>query len=402
MTQDVIQHITAHIDYLELGDRLVIAAKKQALSFVIYRLPNSDRYNFIACQKSKTGTPSFESENSGFLISPFDNPQLSKTELLADDIRIQFGPNQHTQVSHLGKLPNQLLEAFFDSLKHPIEHNGKKGNTNQKLATDSSQEDFESLVQLAINDTLKNNHLKKVVLSRKKEIALSSPTSMSGLLKAIEGKHTNSMFSFVCTPKHGTWVGLTPETLVHIDEHNIFKTVALAGTQANLVDDPKEASWKQKEIEEQALVSRYIINCFKVIRLREFEEDGPKTAIAGNLLHLKSDFIVDINEVNFHELGTVMLELLHPTSAVCGMPKEPATAFIKAHEKHERSLYSGFLGPINIDNDSHIFVNLRCAQLHESSATLYAGAGITSDSNPQKEWIETEMKCETIRQILQD
>lgn len=402
MTQQVLQNITANISYLELADRLVYAADKQGLSYVIYRLPNCENYVFITCKKIKEGTPSFESENSGFVLSPFDNPGLKKTNLLSDDFRVQFGPNSDTQIFDHGKLPNDIKETFLNDLSEKPKKPASSAKNTFGSTENSPQKDFEELVQLAVNDALKNKHLKKVVLSRKKQISLSDTPTISHLLKSIQGKHLNSMFSYISTPQYGTWVGLTPETLVHIDKNNLFRTVALAGTQANLVDDPKEASWRQKEIEEQALVSRYIINCFKVIRLREFEEDGPKTAIAGNLLHLKSDFIVNINDVNFPELGTVMLELLHPTSAVCGMPKEPAKAFIKTHEKHDRSLYSGFLGPINIDNDSHIFVNLRCAQIHKNSATLYAGAGITSDSDPQKEWIETEMKCETIRQILQD
>ena len=66
-----------------------------------------------------------------------------------------------------------------------------------------------------------------------------------------------------------------------IDQGMKFKTIALAGTKtfqegANL----KNIAWTQKDIEEQALVCRYIINCFKKIRLREYEEHGPRTVVA--------------------------------------------------------------------------------------------------------------------------
>ena len=33
-------------------------------------------------------------------------------------------------------------------------------------------------------------------------------------------------------------------------------------------------------------------------------------------------------------------------------------------------------------------------------ATYYAGCGITEDSDPEKEWEETEMKCQTLQRIL--
>ena len=123
---------------------------------------------------------------------------------------------------------------------------------------------------------------------------------------------------------------------------------------------------------EQAMVSRYIINCFKKIRLREFDEKGPKTAKAGNLLHLKTLFEVNMEETNFPELPTVMLDLLHPTSAVAGMPKEEALNFLKENEKLERAFYSGYLGPVNIGGSTHVFVNLRCMELFEDYVRLYA------------------------------
>jgi isochorismate synthase len=159
--------------------------------------------------------------------------------------------------------------------------------------------------------------------------------------------------------------------------------------------------WTQKEIEEQALVSRYIINCFKAIRLREFEEDGPRTVHAGNLIHLKTSFSVNLEEVDFPNLGTVMLNLLHPTSAVCGMPKERVLHFINENEKLDRKFYSGFLGPVNIENETRIFVNIRCAEFLKDKVITYSGAGITQESDPEKEFEETELKMKAIGRILE-
>ncbi len=162
-----------------------------------------------------------------------------------------------------------------------------------------------------------------------------------------------------------------------------------------------DALWSQKEIEEQALVSRYIIGCFKKIRLREYLEEGPKTAQAGNLMHLCTQYTVDTKAVNFPQLGTVMLRLLHPTSAVCGMPRPEALDFIQTHEQHDRGFYAGFVGPVNIDMASQLFVHIRCLSLEGQTATLYAGAGLTEDSDPKKEWLETEMKCQTLLRGMQ-
>jgi isochorismate synthase len=96
-----------------------------------------------------------------------------------------------------------------------------------------------------------------------------------------------------------------------------------------------------------------------------------------------------------------MLKLLHPTSAVCGMPLESAREFLRANEGYDRQFYTGYLGPVNVKGESHLFVNLRCMQLFSKKAILYAGAGVTIDSDAEKEWEETEMKLDTLLSAIQ-
>ena len=214
--------------------------------------------------------------------------------------------------------------------------------------------------------------------------------------------YPNSFINFFHIPHVGTWIGASPEVLIET-KGDYFYTMSLAGTQPAKGDNPlKSTAWTQKEIEEQALVSRYIVDCFKKIRLREYEEHGPKTVLAGNLLHLRSDFKVDMKATNFPQLGSVMVDLLHPTSAVCGMPRKEAHDFLQENEKFDRSFFAGFLGPVNIESETSIYVNLRTAQLSENKAILYAGAGVTEDSDPIKEWEETELKCEIIGKFIQN
>ena len=151
------------------------------------------------------------------------------------------------------------------------------------------------------------------------------------------------------------------------------------------------------------MVARYIVNCFKQLRLREYDERGPRVAAAGNLLHLRTDFAVQLNQVPFPNLGTDMLRLLHPTPAVAGMPKQPALEFLRRHEGYDRAYYAGFLGPVNLPEtgSSRLFVNLRCLQLRPNEAILYAGTGLTADSDPTREWQETELKLQTIGAVLE-
>ncbi|MDQ4141281.1 MAG: chorismate-binding protein, partial [Bacteroidota bacterium] len=245
--------------------------------------------------------------------------------------------------------------------------------------------------------------MEKVVLSRVRSTELSPGFDVMETFICLQKAYPNAFTSLVSIPDTGTWMGASPEILVQVSKNKIFKTVALAGTQALTPDsNPAKAMWQQKEIEEQSMVERYVLNCFKSIRLREYNEIGPRTVVAGNLMHLRTDFTVDMSQTTFPALGTQMLQLLHPTSAVCGMPKEPATSFILQKEGYDRAYFSGFLGPVNINGESNIYVNLRCTQLLEQVALTYAGAGITAESEPDKEWLETRLKMDTMRQVFRN
>ncbi|MEP1257470.1 chorismate-binding protein, partial [Algoriphagus sp.] len=279
----------------------------------------------------------------------------------------------------------------------------KQTFTNKAKASKLSEdkEHFTKLVRKGIR-AIQANHLGKVVPARTKTIPIPSNFNLGNTVVSLMNSYPNAFINFFHLPKVGTWIGASPETLIET-KGDIFTTMSLAGTQKASGDNPlKSVAWTQKEIEEQALVSRYIVSCFKKIRLREYEEHGPKTVLAGNLLHLRSDFKINMRETGFPDLGSLMLSLLHPTSAVCGMPRREAHDFLQEFEGFDRSFYAGFIGPVNIQGSTSIYVNLRTASLHANEATLYAGAGVTEDSDPEKEWEETELKCQIIGKFIQN
>lgn len=270
-------------------------------------------------------------------------------------------------------------------------------NTSKKI-------EFLNWVAEAIQ-AIKRGPLQKVVLSRIDEQELPVGFSVMSALEELASAYPSAFVCAVYIPAlHSVWMCATPEILVEHKE-GIFRTISLAGTQSGVDADgfalsPSQARWSQKEIEEQAFVSRYIIDCFKKIRLREYTEIGPKTISTGNLLHLKTEYLVDTQAMDFPQLPGLMLGLLHPTSAVCGTPKQEAIDFISTTESHDRSMYSGYLGPVNLRNATHLFVNLRTVKITGNKATFFAGCGITEDSDPEKEWQETQMKCQTLQRIL--
>jgi hypothetical protein len=95
-----------------------------------------------------------------------------------------------------------------------------------------------------------------------------------------------------------------------------------------------------------------------------------------------------------------LINALHPTSAVCGMPLEAARNFILENEKYNRKYYAGFLGEYKMQEQTNLFVNLRCCEIESQNTILYVGCGITKDSQADKEFLETENKALTIWDIL--
>jgi len=344
-----------------------------------------------------------EDMKTGFLVSPFESNSHKGSILLEPDILAKCILTDNPSPLFYWEKGSTLAETLARQEGSDIEKNRLSNvcnPTNTKKIADSTQIAFEGIVRKAI-DTIREGKFQKVVVSRRKFDEYKQQPDIFKLFERLCKAYPNAFVAIVYTPEYGLWVGASPEILISTDANGIFHTVALAGTQPKaLYPDITQATWKQKEIEEQALVSRYIINCFKKIRLREYEEIGPRTIEAGHLIHLRTDFLVDTIAVNFPQLGSVMLELLHPTSAVCGMPKQEALDFIRQHELHNRSLYSGYWGVVNWESETKLFVNLRCAELLSEGAYLYAGAGITHDSVPEKEWLETEFKMKVIGERL--
>ena len=128
------------------------------------------------------------------------------------------------------------------------------------------------------------------------------------------------------------------------------------------------------------------------------KEKGPYSARAGELAHLKSDFRFTLPDNQ--KLGD-LINLLHPTPAVCGLPKEDAYQFILQHEGYDRSYYSGFIGWISPSGHTDLYVNLRCMNIHADTYTLFAGGGLLASSKLEEEWNETEDKMNTMRNILE-
>ena len=396
------QTISNDIQVISMSSLFKIVREK-GFACAFYRLPGKENSDIIIDVEGSHPIKQVKLEQceEGFIFHPFSRDS-HEIKFLKNDIHFTSDSSDNTLKIMNSVLSTDEIWEYLDAsvVNEKVLNHSERAHLNLDKNESDEKSNFIEYINNAI-DSIKEGKFQKVVTARKKTIHLKNDFDPVGLFKNLCNAYKNSFVYLTYIPEVGIWCGATPELLIEKSRGHIFKTIALAATQEKIPEiELSDVSWTQKDIEEQAMVSRYIINCFKKIRLREFEEIGPRSHHIGNLIHLKTDFIVDMNQVEYPELCSTMLELLHPTSAVCGMPKDDALGFILDHEGFEREYFTGYLGPVNIYDESHLFVNLRCMKLTNSHADLFAGAGILSNSNPEKEWHETEIKMDTILNVL--
>lgn len=378
----------------------------------LWRLPHTNEIKLLISIRDgvRKCLPELEKMSPGFVMSTFYWESDQDVLFLEGDIILTFSEDNHiTGVDNkLGEEHPEVKRLVELAAAASVPEIPARSSTATMLPIGNQAEArarFERTVELAIA-AIRRNEFKKVVLSRTKDLAYTDAFQPAQAFQRLVKAYPHAFVSLVNLPEENElWLGASPELLVEQLSDGTFTTMSLAGTQsardaAGALIPKYDIRWGEKEIEEQALVSRYIIECFKKIRLREYLETGPKTVLAGNLYHLRTVFEVDTVALHFPELASVMLKLLHPTSAICGVPKAPSLAFINDVEGYNRSFYSGFLGPAQVGGDTNLFVNLRTVRFKDGKATFFAGAGITEDSVPEHEWFETELKCDTLLKVI--
>ena len=337
------------------------------LPFVCYCKPNSD--TIIALLQNNDDLFELENDKSGFAFVSFDN-----------------------QKRYL--IPENKSNIIFETVSNFdfIFDNRFKSESNLK-----DKIDFEYLVKTGV-ESIQNGSFGKVVLSRKETIEVDL-FDFELVFKKMLQKYPTAFKYCLFHPKIGFWIGATPEQFLKVDDA-VLKTVSLAGTQ--LYNENENVVWENKEVDEQQIVTDFIVNNLKTVS-DNITFSSPYNYKAGSLVHIKTDIQAVVNDEN---AISDIINVLHPTPAVCGFPKDKAKQFILENEGYKREFYAGFLGEWNKDflsykeNQFDLFVNLRCMEIEAKKVNLYIGCGITKDSNPENEFFETVNKSQTMKTIL--
>lgn len=315
---------------------------------------------------------------------PFDE-KLYSTDEKSDKKTVSFHSFDQSETIIFKGNSIEINDADFNN----------KSFTTSSLLNDEThysaetKEEYLKKLQEVI-EIIKENQLPKLVLSRRKIFKDFNEINLKESFKNLCENYPNA-FRYIFIDGENAWMGAFSEVLGKFNKTtHEFETMSIAGTI------PVSEDWTEKEIEEQKPVSSYIRNVLEKFNTSNtIEESETYDHISGNIKHLKTDFKLTINP---EDLDTIISEL-HPTPAVCGIPKDFCKEKILQVEKFPRELYAGF---IRIETEDFIqyFVNLRCARLYKNTVHLFVGGGITTQSNPEKEWVETELKSEAVLKNL--
>lgn len=299
-------------------------------------------------------------------------------------------------------------EASIDELVSSAREHQTANKTDRDLEVSwPGIEQYRQAVGKAIEALDGSTPLQKVVLARSGVATGSRPLSPTSTLESLN-RHYGGARHFAVAPSGlagGVFVGASPERLIESSGRQV-RTMALAGTREREVGrDPQtiadELMSSSKDRSEHGYVTRMIRESLENLGAQVDVADTPTPMVLANVIHLETPIRARFEGSKPPNLGR-LVEALHPTPAVCGTPTEDARNFIRAYEGLERGLYTGVLGWQTADGGGDTTVALRCGLLEGRRARIYAGGGVTAESDIDEEFDETSAKFDPMLQALRD
>lgn len=243
--------------------------------------------------------------------------------------------------------------------------------------------------------------MEKVVLSR--SLSIDVRIDLAGLLQRLAARNRRG-YTFAIeladdAAARRTLIGASPELLLSRQGRELVSH-PLAGSIPRS-DDPAEDRRRaegllqsSKDLYEHALVVNAVAETLHPFTRQLWVPPKPSLLSTPTMWHLGTEIRAELADPGVSSLDMALA--LHPTPAVCGHPAQQARDFIGQVEGFERGYFAGLVGWCDASGDGEWAVTLRCAEVGENDATLYAGAGIVDGSVAEDELLETSGKLRTM------
>lgn len=239
--------------------------------------------------------------------------------------------------------------------------------------------------------------LTKVVIAQALTVDLAETIDVPALLERLRRQYPNCYrFSF----QHddgGTFFGAPPERLV-AKRDGAIETEALAGSVPRGDTPAADDEYVAAMLDDEKIAHEHelVVDAIRT-QLEPFVSDltvAERTVRRlATIQHLRTSIQAQLNG-DRHVLELV--EALHPTPAVGGVPPALAWETIRSRECFDRGWYAAPIGWFDADGDGEFAVGIRSGVATDDQVTLFAGNGLVADSDPADEWDEVQLKFRPI------
>ena len=307
------------------------------------------------------------------------------------------------QTTDSAELQVQQIEEDLSKLQNAIKQNSsishEQSTKHFSIHVNRPALEWTNMVA-AVVEKIRMGTFEKVVLARDIQLVLDDPTETFDIASTLQRlrEHYPGAYVFAIQRGERFFIGATPERLVLAQDGQIH-TMALAGTVRRgetEIEDTRlgtELLQSEKNINEHVIVVTMVQEGLKKHCTNVYVSSTPRLLKLKNVQHLQTPITGDL--IPGRCILDVMSEL-HPTPAVGGFPREAALEEIGNTEQLDRGWYAGPLGWIGASGHGEFAVALRSGLVDGTKATLFAGCGIVSSSDPQIEYEESWLKFQVM------
>jgi menaquinone-specific isochorismate synthase len=313
-----------------------------------------------------------------YMLSIIEGQAYLTTNILCD---------QHDDTSLVEKVS---LER--ENLLSSVKHSPLYGESQLEKTEEIQPEAWKRTVDEIVKD-LKDGSLKKVVLARELRLYFNGPVQVEKVLEHLIREQSES-FIFAFESEGDCFVGASPERLLKKSGNDVF-TTCLAGSikRGITIDEDKvleqDILSDQKNLIEHQYVVDMITEAMSEVCTEIILPDHPQLMKMRDIQHLYTP-VIGKTEAQTSLLD--IIERLHPTPALGGLPKKEAVEKIREVELLDRGFYAGPIGWMDYRGNGEFAVAIRSGLIQGNEASLFAGCGVVADSNSESEYQETNIK----------
>ena len=294
----------------------------------------------------------------------------------------------------------RMAEELRAELSTHVEYQ-RGATTIDARAVATARVSWEAAVDTSLG-AIRHGTISKAVLARTLDVDLDGTLDAIDVVESLwEVNRGSHVFLFEPTPGSAI-LGAAPETVATLRD-GVFHATAVAGS-IRRGDSPREQAElaarllaSDKDRAEQRIALDDMLARLETVAHRIRTDPQPHVLTLARIQHLETEIRASVPA----EVGILdLLRLLHPTPAVCGLPRDAAMAFLSEEEPFERGWYAGPVGWFDADGNGVFAPALRTGVSTGSGWRLFAGAGIVEGSIPAMEWEETGIKFEPMLEAL--